>query len=89
MTIGLGTVQFGIDYGISNKSGKVSLDEQKRILNFAKKNGVDLLDTAINYGDSEKNLGLCGIKQFKVVTKIPEIPKNLENYFGSNTIKIN
>ncbi len=29
--IGLGTVQFGIDYGISNTSGKPGYEEIKRI----------------------------------------------------------
>ena len=53
MTIGLGTVQFGIDYGISNKSGKSHWMSKKKFL-ILLKNGVDLLDTAINYGDSEK-----------------------------------
>ena len=79
MKIGLGTVQFGIDYGVSNKCGIVSFAEQKKILNFAKQNGIKLLDTAIDYGESEKNLGSHGIKKFKIVTKLPNLPKKLDN----------
>ena len=48
MTINLclGTVQFGMDYGITNKSGKVKLSEVKKILDFASDSGIKYLDTA-------------------------------------------
>lgn len=71
--IGLGTVQFGLDYGISNKNGRPSLEEVKGILNVAYNKGIDLLDTAAGYGESEIVLGQClkGIppKAFKIITK--------------------
>tara|TARA_A100001234_G_scaffold221019_1_gene235494 strand:- start:1722 stop:2588 length:867 start_codon:yes stop_codon:yes gene_type:complete len=79
MKIGIGTVQFGTNYGISNKFGQVDFDEQKKILKIAKESGINLLDTAIDYGNSEINLGKHGVNDFKVVTKLPTIPKNLEN----------
>jgi aryl-alcohol dehydrogenase-like predicted oxidoreductase len=53
----LGTAQFGLDYGINNKAGKVCPDEVRRILARAFGEGVDCLDTANAYGDSEKTLG--------------------------------
>jgi hypothetical protein len=54
--IALGTVQFGMKYGISNQEGQVSLTEIKSILKTALEMGVDTLDTAISYKDSEKYL---------------------------------
>lgn len=67
--IGLGTVQFGLDYGISNKSGKTPEVEAIRILEFARSEGIDTVDTAIAYGDSEKVLGTFELNDFKVVSK--------------------
>ena len=58
--VGLGTVQFGLDYGISNESGKTPQKEVHRILEFAISKGVDALDTAIAYGNSEKNIRALG-----------------------------
>ena len=37
MKIALGSVQWGLDYGISNKKGIPSEDELSRILSFADK----------------------------------------------------
>ncbi len=73
--IGLGSVQFGLDYGISNASGKVPPDEVKRILRVAAGEGIELLDTASLYGDSESVLGqaLSEGSQFRVVTKTCKI----------------
>lgn len=72
MQIGLGTVQFGIDYGIVN-STKVSKDEVGKILNFASENGVNLLDTASSYGCSEEVIGnnLNSKLNFNFITKTP------------------
>ena len=49
--IAIGTAQFGLDYGVANKTGKLSISEIKKILNFAKSRGVDTIDTASAYGD--------------------------------------
>ncbi len=46
MKLGLGTVQFGQAYGVSNKSGQVSPEETARILARAAQAGVPGLDTA-------------------------------------------
>ena len=67
--IALGTVQFGIDYGINSVDGRVRLEEVKRIFSYAHLKGIDLLDTAPAYGDSEKILGRMNVSNFKVVTK--------------------
>jgi aryl-alcohol dehydrogenase-like predicted oxidoreductase len=67
--IGLGTVQFGIPYGISNSRGKTSLSEVKQILNTAVKNKITFLDTASAYGDAEEILGQNDLTEFQIVSK--------------------
>lgn len=53
----LGTVQFGLHYGITNHQGQTPTDEVKKIIDFILKNGINCFDTAISYGNSEKILG--------------------------------
>ena len=67
--ISLGTVQFGIDYGINSINGKVDRKEIKKILIYAKSQNINLLDTAPMYGDSEKILGELKTPNFKIITK--------------------
>lgn len=74
MKLGLGTAQFGLDYGISNQRGQVPLHEVNRILACAEAAGIDLLDTACLYGDSEAVLGqaLGSRSSFRIITKTPQ-----------------
>lgn len=72
--VALGTVQFGLDYGITNQAGQVPLDEAQIVLSLAKGNGINFLDTAIAYGTSEEVLGKIGVDGFCVVTKLPSLP---------------
>lgn len=74
MNLALGTAQFGLDYGIANREGKTSVEEIKKIINIARTLGIDTLDTAVSYGDSEACLGSLGIKDFKIITKLSELP---------------
>lgn len=73
MKLGLGTVQFGLDYGISNPRGQVPEGEVARILQVARQAGVEVLDTAFEYGRSEEVLGrhLAAEDRIQVVTKTP------------------
>jgi hypothetical protein len=78
----LGTVQFGLDYGVANKDGQVPYRKVLRILENAYRRGIRFLDTAISYGDSEKvlgraldELGLNGA--FNIVTKIRPLPADI------------
>lgn len=75
MKIGLGTVQFGVDYGISNIGGKTEAEEVSRILRYASEQGVQFLDTAATYGQSEIVLGkaMPSSTSFSVVTKAPPV----------------
>ena len=74
MRLALGTVQFGLPYGVANKSGQVSRAEAKLMVRLASENGIDTIDTAIAYGESEKCLGEIGVENFKLVTKLPAMP---------------
>lgn len=79
MKLALGTAQFGLDYGIANKQGRVPFDEAKAVLQYARSNGIDTLDTAIAYGDSEQRLGEIGVQSWSAVSKLPPIPANCED----------
>jgi aryl-alcohol dehydrogenase-like predicted oxidoreductase len=72
--LALGTVQFGLPYGVANQSGQVSLEEVGLILDVARQSGVRTLDTATAYGESEKVLGQQDLRGFAVITKLPEVP---------------
>lgn len=75
MKFALGTVQFGLPYGVANTSGRqVNFDEVKEILALAKNRGIKTLDTAIAYGDSEKVLGEVGVEDWELITKLPKLP---------------
>jgi aryl-alcohol dehydrogenase-like predicted oxidoreductase len=67
--IALGTVQFGIDYGINSSNGQVRPNEVEDILDYACSHNIGLLDTAPDYGNSEQVLGDINIHDFKIVTK--------------------
>lgn len=78
--LALGTVQFGMNYGISNMHGQVSVGEIERILTFCKTHGICTLDTAQGYGESEAVLGRYDLSSFKIVTKLmgnAELEKSL------------
>ena len=75
----LGTVQFGLNYGIANTQGKPSFERVKAILKTALDNGITSLDTAAAYGDSEEVLGKAlaelGIAdRMTIVSKVPPLP---------------
>lgn len=71
--LALGTVQLGLPYGVTNKNGQPSLDTAAAILSAASAVGIDTLDTAAVYGDSERVLGEVGVSSFRVVTKVPSL----------------
>lgn len=75
MKIALGTAQFGLNYGISNRGGKISKDNAVDLLSCARCNGIEMLDTAIAYGDSEQALGSIGVEGWQVITKLPTLPE--------------
>lgn len=80
--LALGTVQFGLSYGIANQRGQVSRSEANDMLKCAAGYGIDTLDTAIAYGESESCLGEVGTQGFKLVTKLPAIPDGCADISG-------
>jgi len=76
--LALGTTTFGLDYGINNATGKISASEINNILSYAKEKGINTLDTASVYGDSEINIGLqLKDLKFNIISKLPDC-KNSE-----------
>jgi len=75
----IGSVQFGMDYGIANKSGQPSYETVRDILACAYEGGVNCVDTAAAYGSSEEVLGralaeLHIADEFIVATKVLPLP---------------
>jgi aryl-alcohol dehydrogenase-like predicted oxidoreductase len=70
--LALGTVQWGVVYGIANRLGRPSAEGVERMLARARQEGVSVLDTARAYGESEGVIGrLVGGDPFwRVVTKL-------------------
>ena len=84
----LGTVQLGMNYGIANGGGKPNETQSFSVLAAALRGGVDTLDTARAYGDSEQVIGRF-LKTWdgptpNIVTKIRKLegdtPKELERF---------
>lgn len=70
--IALGTAQFGLDYGVTNRAGQVSEDVARAVLGRARELGIEWLDTAAAYGTAETVLGrLAGAdSEFRICTKV-------------------
>lgn len=70
MKLALGTVQFGLNYGINNQQGKPLQAEVNAILDLARESQLLSLDTSINYGDALKTLSAYpNIEQFQISSK--------------------
>ncbi|MCF7855372.1 MAG: aldo/keto reductase [Candidatus Pacebacteria bacterium] len=74
-TLMLGTVQFGMPYGIANVTGQPAYKDVIEILAAAIEGGVNCFDTAAAYGNSEDVLGralreLGVLERVMVVTKV-------------------
>lgn len=71
----LGTVQFGLEYGINNINGRPDKETVFEILFYAYDNGIKYLDTAELYGDAHNLIGefhkLNPTKKFNIITKFP------------------
>lgn len=78
MELALGTVQFGLAYGVVGSGQQVPDGEARRILEQAAALGIQVLDTAAAYGDIEQRLaGLTEGLPFRVVSKIAPLPAEL------------
>lgn len=83
----LGTVQFGLNYGINNTQGKPAKENVFKILSYAYEKGIRYLDTAELYGDAHNLIGeyhrLNPDKKFDIITKFPH------EFDGELDLKIN
>ena len=77
--LALGTVQFGMKYGIANDSNVFPQSEIKEILKLAALKNINTIDTAIAYGSSEENLGKEKLDPFNVITKLQSLPDDKRN----------
>lgn len=76
--LSLGTVQFGVHYGINNAVGLPDNGVLSKIFKTASQAGIDLLDTAPAYGNAEEKIGDFAGDQFKIVTKFSNVKNGSE-----------
>jgi aryl-alcohol dehydrogenase-like predicted oxidoreductase len=69
----LGTVQFGLKYGINNQFGVPNDNEITSIFNEAYKSGISILDSASSYGDAEIKISKLSKVSFEIISKFPQI----------------
>ncbi|MFC5271738.1 aldo/keto reductase [Adhaeribacter terreus] len=89
--IALGTAQFGLNYGISNQTGQSSFDTVCEVLNKAQTLGIETLDTAAAYGNSETVLGEALTKtgtSFNIITKLSGKEGSVEKTVGNSLKKL-
>lgn len=81
--LSLGTVQFGLNYGIANTNGQPTQENINEIINYVCQKGVNCFDTAQAYGNSEQALGIA----LKDVDNKLVISKLKSNIFRENTFE--
>jgi aryl-alcohol dehydrogenase-like predicted oxidoreductase/RimJ/RimL family protein N-acetyltransferase len=82
----LGTAQLNSNYGISNKIGKIRIEDLRKIKNLAIQKGMVTVETAQAYGQSEKILGKVNFSKFNLISKIPKI--NINTNFDNSINKL-
>jgi aryl-alcohol dehydrogenase-like predicted oxidoreductase len=75
----LGGAQLGLPYGILNGGETLSREEVARILDTAVGHGIDSIDTAIAYGQSEPVIGETAQNRFNIISKLPPLPSEVSN----------
>jgi aryl-alcohol dehydrogenase-like predicted oxidoreductase len=88
----IGTAQFGMPYGIANYNGQVGKIEVEKILNFAYKAGINTIDTATGYGNSENIIGHHLKKHINqrwfIITKVNGSKDKLYNQLSQSIDKL-
>ena len=74
----IGAANFGANYGFVDNPKNVSLDKVKKIVTLCEGYGINKIDTAMGYSDSEKIIGNLK-NDLKVITKFPYIPGSRNN----------
>ena len=73
----IGTAKFGMKYGFYKK--ETSLKQVEKILLYAKKSGINILDTALTYNNAFDKLVKVGVKDWNIISKIPSLPKEVKD----------
>ena len=74
----IGTVQFGMDYGVQGGT-RPAVEDAVRMLDYATQNGVDAIDTAAAYGTAEDVVG-----EFLSRGTLPRDAVQVISKFGTN-----
>jgi len=81
--LAIGTVQFGLSYGVANTDGQPSFETAKMLVRRAIAHGVTHIDTAAAYGDAETCLGQIVTRDFQsqvtIVTKLSPLTQLSES----------
>jgi aryl-alcohol dehydrogenase-like predicted oxidoreductase len=88
--LGLGTAQFGMSYGISNRSGQTADEEVRDILRLAAERRIRVIDTAPGYGSSEEAIGRAlptRDREFLIVTKTPQFRAQFVSEIEANLLE--
>ena len=72
--VAIGGAQLGMDYGVANLTGRMKETEISKIFELAHSMEIHTIDTASQYGDSERLIGRLARKDFNIVTKLPPLP---------------
>jgi len=75
----LGGAQLGLPYGILNGGETLRREEVARILDTAVGHGIDSIDTAIAYGQSELVIGETAQNRFNIISKLPPLPSEVSS----------
>lgn len=95
----VGTAQFGLPYGVANRTGQPSFEQVCEILACAVEGGATTLDTAAAYGESEAVLGralqeIGALDRVTIVSKVLHVkymaqersPENVENWIRNSVV---
>ena len=78
----LGGAQLGLPYGVLGTGEKLNATEVKDLLDAAESIGIQTIDTAIAYGTSESVIGDYSNSRFKIITKLPPLPNDVNDVSG-------
>jgi aryl-alcohol dehydrogenase-like predicted oxidoreductase len=89
MNLALGTVQFGMNYGVTNTQGQVTRSAVAEIMAGARDGGITWLDTAAAYGESEAVLGAFQdqFPHFRICTKTLPITSDRIDSAAVNAVR--
>lgn len=84
--LGLGTVQWGLPYGVANQHGIAAPETVAAILAASRRHGIEVLDTASLYGQAETVLGANPLQAFHVISKTPRFAASIITEEHSNQL---